>query len=135
MKICPVCGTAVMVKLQHIILGQQDHGVWAIAGIHSGDELADMCEHPMNEVYCPNEACGNAHVYADSRKIMEVAVIPCDPLSGMVTIDQLKDYYYSVIDPRYEGNRPQEDEKFIEWTQECIGHYPWQGIMGEALDE
>lgn len=134
MKVCPICGTAVRVKL-HAILIQQDHGVWAIAGADSMDDLADMCEYPMNECYCPNELCGNAHVYTDSSKLMEVTVIPYNPLCGMVTIDQLKEYYYAVIDPRNPDNIPQHDERFIAWTEECIGHYPWQGLMGEALDE
>ena len=134
MKICPICGTAVMVKM-NLILGQQDHGVWAIAGINSADDLADACEHPMNECYCPNESCGNAHIYSDSSKLMEVATIPYDPLSGMVTIDQLKEYYYSVIDPRDSFNIPLHDDRFIKWSEECIGHFPWYGVVGEALDE
>jgi hypothetical protein len=134
MKLCPICGTAVMVKM-HMLLGQIDHGVWVIAGANSADALADMCEQPMNECYCPNESCGDAHVYTDSSKLMEVTTIPCNPLSGMVTIDQLKDYYYSVIDPKYPENRPREDEHFLEWVSTCIGHQPWQGVVMECIDD
>lgn len=133
MKICPVCGTAVMVKL-HIICEQRDHGVWSVAGADSVDALADMCEHPVNECYCPNDNCGNAHIYHDSSKLVEAAVIPYNPLTGMVTIDQLKEYYYSVVDPRYPGNIPQHDKKFLEWVNTCIGHHPWQGTMMETID-
>lgn len=134
MKLCPICGTAVMVK-KNMLLGQVDHGVWVIAGANSVDALADMCEDPRTECYCPNESCGDAHVYADDGRLHELTTIPYNPLGGMVTIDQLKDYYYSVIDPKYPANRPREDEHFLEWVSKRIGHQPWQGTMMECIDE
>lgn len=133
MKSCPICGATVIAKVQ---LGfEQDwEGNWKICGVSNQDDLNDICENPVNEVVCPNELCGNAHIYSDPSKLILVYIIPYDPSVGMVTDEQLKDYYYSVVDPRAPNNIPKQDKAYEHWKLNYISFTPWSGTMCEALD-
>lgn len=133
MKSCPICNSPLVVKVQ---LGfEQDwEGNWKICGVSNADDLNDICENPVNEVVCPNELCGNASIYSDPSKLILVYIIPYDPSIGMVTDEQLKDYYYSVVSPRLPGNIPQHDKAYEQWKLSCVSFTPWSGTMCEALD-
>lgn len=133
MKSCPICNSPLVVKAQ---LGfEQDwEGNWRICGVSNTDDLNDLCENPVNEAVCPNVLCGNAYIYSDPSKLILVYTIPYDPSIGMVTDEQLKDYYYSVIDPRAPGNIPNRNEAYENWKLNCVGFEPWHGTVMEALD-
>lgn len=133
MKSCPICGAPVIAKVQ---LGfEQDwEGNWKICGLSNIDDLNDICENPVNEAVCPNVLCGNAYIYSDPSKLILVYTIPYDPSIGMVTDEQLKDYYYSVIDPRAPGNIPNRNEAYENWKLNYISFTPWSGTIMETLD-
>ena len=63
-----------------------------------------------------------------------VYIIPYDPSIGMTADENLKDYYYSVVDPRAPGNIPKRDEAYEHWKLNCVGFEPWSGAVWEALD-
>ena len=133
MKSCPICNSPLVVKAQ-LALEQDLEGNWKICGVSNQDDLNSICENPVNEAYCPNELCGNAYIYQDPAKLILVYTIPYDPDIGMTTDEQLKDYYYSVVDPRYPGNIPQQDKAYEHWKLSCVDFSPWQGTVMEALD-
>ena len=133
MKSCPICGAPVIVKAQ-LCFEQDLEGNWKICGVSNADDLNDICENPVNEVFCPNELCGNAYIYSDPSKLILVYTIPYDPDIGMTTDEQLKDYYYSVVNPRAPGNIPNRDEEYERWKLTCLSFTPWHGTVMEALD-
>lgn len=133
MKSCPICGAPLVVKAQ-LCLEQDWEGNWKICGVSSIDDLNTICDNPVNEVVCPNELCGNAYIYSDPSKLILVYTIPYDPEIGMVAEEQLKDYYYSVVNHRAPGNIPQHDKAYENWKLECVSFSPWVGMMAEALD-
>ena len=133
MKSCPICSASVIVKTK-LCFEQDWEGNWKICGVSNQDDLNDICENPVNEVVCPNELCGNGYIYTDPSKLVLVHIIPYDPSIGMVTDEQLKDYYYSVVDPRAPGNIPKQDDKYEKWKLSCVGFEPWHGTVMEALD-
>jgi hypothetical protein len=133
MKSCPICGAPLVVKAQ---LGfEQDlEGNWKICGVSNANDLNTICENPVNEAVCPNTLCGNAYIYSDPSKLILVYTIPYDPDIGMVAEEQLKDYYYSVVNPRAPGNIPNRDEAYEHWKLSCVDFEPWSGTLLEALD-
>ena len=133
MKSCPICSAPLVVKVQ---LGfEQDwEGNWKICEVSNADDLNDICENPVNEAVCPNPLCGNAYIYSDPSKLILVYTIPYNQSIGMVTDDQLKDYYYSVVDPRLSNNIPKHDEAYENWKLNYVGFEPWSGTVMEALD-
>ena len=133
MKSCPICGMPLIVKAQ-LALEQDWESNWKICGVSNADDLNAICENPVNEAYCPNELCGNAYIYNDPSKLILVYTIPYDPDIGMVDDEQLKDYYYSVVDPRLPGNIPKQDDKYENRKLSCVGFEPWSGTLLEALD-
>lgn len=133
MKQCPICGAGVIVTV-HAAAKQDWEGKWHLADALTQDDFDSMCENPVNECICPNQMCGHAYVYSDNTKLILVKVIHYDPSIGMVTDNQFKDYYYSVVDPRNPGNIPLNDERYEYWKHNCVSFMPWSGCVMEAVD-
>lgn len=133
MKVCPICGASLIATV-HVGMQQDWEGNWKPCGVDSQDDINIMAENPDNEVRCPNEVCGAAYIFWEPSKLNQRAVIPYDPRIGTVSDAQLKEYYYSVVDPRYPECIPQNDVAYERWKKFCVAFIPWSGTIMEALD-
>lgn len=133
MKVCPICGASLIATV-HIGMQQDWEGNWKLCGVDSQDDINNMAENPLNEARCPNVQCGNAYIFSDPSRLIQRAVIAPDPSIRMVSDAQLKEYYYSVVDPRYPDCIPQQDKAYEHWKESCVAFIPWSGTIMEAFD-
>lgn len=133
MKICPICGAS-LIAIAHVDMQQDWEGNWRVCGVESQDYINNIAENPDNVVRCPNEVCGNAYIFWDSAKLSQRAVIPYDPRIGTVSDTQLKEYYYSVVDPRGPAHIPSVDKAYENWKNGYVSFVPWCGTIVEAID-
>lgn len=133
MKVCPICGAS-LISAVHVGMQQDWEGNWKICGVESQEDINDIAENPLNEARCPNIQCGNAYIFSDPSRLIQRKIIPYDPSIGTVSDATLKEYYYSVVDPRGPAHIPNVDKAYEHWKEGCVSFIPWCGTIMEALD-